>query len=70
MPAIDVQNLHKSFRTKRKAAGFQGSFRSLWRPEWQTVEAVRAISSYCCWMSRRSGWMSWRNNAFATRSSA
>ena len=44
MPAIDVQNLHKSFRTKRKAAGFQGSFRALWRPEWQTVEAVRAIS--------------------------
>jgi ABC-2 type transport system ATP-binding protein len=44
MPAIDVQNLHKSFRTKRKAAGFQGSFRSLWRPEWQIVEAVRAIS--------------------------
>ncbi len=44
MPAIDVQNLHKSFHTKRKAAGFQGSLRSLWHPEWQTVAAVRAIS--------------------------
>ena len=44
MPAIEVCDLHKSFHTKRKAAGLQGSWRALWRPEWQTVEAVRAIS--------------------------
>ncbi|MEZ4867258.1 MAG: ATP-binding cassette domain-containing protein [Caldilineaceae bacterium] len=44
MPAITVHNLHKSFHTKRKAAGLQGSLRSLWKPEWQTVDAVRAIS--------------------------
>ncbi len=44
MPAIDVQDLHKSFQSKRKTAGLQGSLRSLWRPEWQTIEAVRAIS--------------------------
>ncbi|MEZ4726795.1 MAG: ATP-binding cassette domain-containing protein [Caldilineaceae bacterium] len=44
MSAIEVQNLHKTFRTKRKAAGFQGSLRALWQPEWQTVEAVREIS--------------------------
>lgn len=44
MPAIEVHTLHKTFRTKRKAAGFQGSLRALWKPEWQTVDAVRAIS--------------------------
>jgi ABC-2 type transport system ATP-binding protein len=44
MPAIAVQHLHKTFRSKRKAAGFQGSLRALWQPEWQTVEAVRDIS--------------------------
>ncbi|MDQ3249271.1 MAG: ATP-binding cassette domain-containing protein, partial [Chloroflexota bacterium] len=44
MPAIEVRNLHKSFQTKRKAAGLQGSLRALWQPEWQTVEAVRALS--------------------------
>jgi ABC-2 type transport system ATP-binding protein len=44
MPAIEVEALHKSFRTKRKAAGLQGSWRALWQPEWQTVEAVRALS--------------------------
>lgn len=44
MTAIQVEGLRKSFRTKRKAAGLQGSLRSLWKPEWQTVEAVRAIS--------------------------
>ncbi|HRW11189.1 MAG TPA: ATP-binding cassette domain-containing protein, partial [Caldilineaceae bacterium] len=44
MSAIEVIALQKSFRTKRKAAGLQGSWRALWRPEWQTVDAVRAIS--------------------------
>ncbi|MBX3014215.1 MAG: ATP-binding cassette domain-containing protein [Caldilineaceae bacterium] len=44
MSAIEVHELHKTFRTKRKAAGLQGSLRSLWKPAWQTVEAVRAIS--------------------------
>jgi ABC-2 type transport system ATP-binding protein len=44
MPAIEVRNLHKTFRSKRKAAGFQASLQALWRPTWQTVEAVRDIS--------------------------
>lgn len=44
MSAIVVEGLHKTFRSKRKAAGLQGSLRSLWRPEWQTIEAVRALS--------------------------
>jgi ABC-2 type transport system ATP-binding protein len=44
MPAIQVETLRKTFTTKRKAAGLQGSLRSLFKPEWQTVEAVRDIS--------------------------
>ncbi|MFN8486761.1 MAG: ATP-binding cassette domain-containing protein [Caldilineaceae bacterium] len=44
MSAITVHNLRKTFQTKRKAAGLQGSLAALWRPTWQTVEAVRAIS--------------------------
>ena len=44
MPAIQVQNLRKVFQTKRKSAGFGGSLRALWKPDWQTVEAVRDIS--------------------------
>lgn len=44
MPAICVRELRKTFITKRKAAGFQGSLRALVQPEEQTVEAVRGIS--------------------------
>ena len=44
MAAIEVEALHKNFRTNHKAAGLQGSWRALWKPEWQTVEAVRALS--------------------------
>lgn len=44
MTAIAVKNLRKTFQTKRKAAGLQGSLRSLWRPTLQEVEAVRGIS--------------------------
>lgn len=44
MPAIQVEALRKTFSTKRKAAGLQGSFKALLRPEWQTIEAVRDLS--------------------------
>jgi ABC-2 type transport system ATP-binding protein len=44
MTAITVRHLHKSFQTKRKAAGLQGSLRALWKPEYQQVEAVHDIS--------------------------
>lgn len=44
MPAIIVSNLHKTFQTKRKAAGLGGSFRALFRPEYSTFEAVRGLS--------------------------
>ncbi len=44
MPAIEVQNLRKTFQTKRKPAGLGGSVRALFRPEHSTVEAVRGLS--------------------------
>ena len=44
MAAITVRELRKTFQTKHKAAGLRGSFRSLFRPQYATVEAVRGIS--------------------------
>jgi ABC-2 type transport system ATP-binding protein len=44
MPAIEVSNLHKTFQTKRKAAGMSGSMRALFRPEYSSVEAVRHLT--------------------------
>ena len=44
MSAIQVQQLQKSFTTKRKAAGLGGSLRALVRPEQQTIDAVRGLS--------------------------
>ena len=44
MPAIEVLNLQKTFQTKRKAAGMSGSMRSLFKPEYSSVEAVKGLS--------------------------
>ena len=44
MPAIQVNNLTKIFRTKRKAAGLGASVHSLFKPHYTTVEAVRDLS--------------------------
>ncbi len=44
MPAIQVKDLAKTFQTKRKAAGLGASLRSLVRPQYGTVQAVRGIS--------------------------
>lgn len=44
MPAIHVAGLRKTFLSKRKAAGLRGSLRSLLKPEYQSVEAVRGLS--------------------------
>jgi ABC-2 type transport system ATP-binding protein len=44
MPAIEVTDLRKTFRTKRKAAGMSGSMRALVRPEYSSVEAVRGLT--------------------------
>jgi ABC-2 type transport system ATP-binding protein len=44
MTSIEVTNLQKTFQTKRKAAGLGGSLRSLFKPEYSSVEAVRNLS--------------------------
>ena len=44
MPALEVTNLRKTFRTKRKAAGMSGSMRALVKPEYSSVEAVRGLT--------------------------
>ncbi|WKZ39146.1 MAG: ATP-binding cassette domain-containing protein [Anaerolineales bacterium] len=44
MTSIEVDNLHKVFQTKRKAAGLGASTRALFKPEYSQVEAVRKIS--------------------------
>ena len=44
MPAIEVNQLQKTFQTKRKAAGMRGSLRALVKPEYSTIEAVRGLS--------------------------
>ena len=44
MPVIQVTNLSKTFRSKHKAAGLGASLRSLFRPEYETIEAVRNLS--------------------------
>src|SRR5678809_903932 len=44
MPAIEVTNLQKTFQTKRKTVGMSGSMRSLFKPEYSSVEAVRKLT--------------------------
>jgi ABC-2 type transport system ATP-binding protein len=44
MISIEVSNLRKTFQTKRKAVGLGGSLRSLVKPEYSSVEAVRELS--------------------------
>lgn len=44
MTSIQVNNLQKTFQSKRKAAGLSGSLRSLFRPEYSSVEAVNNLS--------------------------
>ncbi len=43
MLALQTRKREKSFRGKKKAAGLSGSFRALWKPTWETKEAVRGI---------------------------
>jgi aminopeptidase N len=44
MPAIAVFQPAKTFQAKCKAAGLGGLIRALFKPEYQTVEAVRGLS--------------------------
>lgn len=41
---IQVHNLCKSFRVKQKEEGLQGSWKSLWRPEWQETPAIKDVT--------------------------
>jgi len=43
MLALRTRGLGKTFRVKRKEAGLRGSFRALWKPNWETKVAVRGI---------------------------
>ena len=44
MSSIEVTSLQKTFQTKRKAEGLGGSVRSLFKPQYSSVEAVRGLS--------------------------
>ena len=44
MPSIEVSDLHKTFQTKRKAAGMSGSVQALFKPQYSAVEAVRGLT--------------------------
>lgn len=44
MPSIVVRELRKVYQVKRKAPGFVGSLRALWRPEYSPITAVDGIS--------------------------
>lgn len=44
MPAIDVKNLCKSFRTSKRREGMTGAIKDLFVRDYQTVEAVAGIS--------------------------
>ncbi|MGH2593667.1 MAG: ATP-binding cassette domain-containing protein, partial [Anaerolineae bacterium] len=44
MSIIDVRGLSKTFSVKRKEAGLRGSLKSIIRPEFRRVEAVRGIT--------------------------
>ena len=44
MKAISVQNLKKTFRVKTKEKGLKGTFKSMLKPTYRSVEAVKGIS--------------------------
>ena len=44
MPAIQVNQLQKTYKTKQKAAGVKASLQSLINPKYHMVEAIRGIS--------------------------
>src|ERR1051325_9498962 len=42
-PAIEVQGLTKTYRTYKKAPGFRGAIRGLWKREYETTHAAKDI---------------------------
>lgn len=43
-PVVQLKQLRKTFALKRKSTGLRGSIRSLFAPEYHTVEAVKGVS--------------------------
>lgn len=44
MHALTINNLKKSFQTKKSKNGFKGVVSTFFKPDWQMVEALRGIS--------------------------
>lgn len=44
MSVIEVKNLCKTFKVKKKEKGLKGSFKSLWKPNYKKINAVSDIS--------------------------
>ncbi len=44
MHALTVDNLKKSFKTKKSKSGFSGVVSTFFKPDWQLAEALRGIS--------------------------
>ncbi len=44
MSVIEVKNLCKTFKVKKKEKGLKGSLKSLWKPKYKKIEAVQDIS--------------------------
>ena len=44
MKIIEVKNLSKTFKIKVKEKGFKGSIKSIFKPQYKTIEAVKNIN--------------------------
>ena len=44
MAIITVKNLNKTFKVKQKDKGFKGSMKSLFKPKYKIIKAVKNIS--------------------------
>ena len=44
MAIIEVKNLSKSFKVKQKEKGFLGSLKTLFKPKYSIIKAVKNIS--------------------------
>ena len=44
MAIIEVKNLSKSFKVKIKGKGFKGSLKSMFKPQYKQIKAVKNIS--------------------------
>lgn len=44
MAVIEVKNLSKNFKVKLKEKGFKGSLKSIIKPSYKKIEAVKGVS--------------------------